>query len=79
MKRTAYNWQYGDCLYRVEHWRNASADMCPFTVYMLSSNNGKGPGCFVGYFDTKLDAENAIKNSTTKTLKTKMNGGMILP
>ena len=54
MKRTAYNWQYGDCLYRIEHWRNAPNDVCPFTVYMLSSNNGKGPGSFTGYYMTNI-------------------------
>ena len=79
MKRTAYNWQYGDCLYRIEEWRNAPKDMCPFTVYMLSSNNGNGPGGFVGYFMTKMKAEEAIQKSTIKTLKTKLSGGMILP
>jgi|TARA_B110000444_G_scaffold247905_1_gene271121 hypothetical protein len=79
MKRTAYNWQYGDCLYRIEHWRNAPHDVCPFTVYMLSSNNGKGPGNFVGYFTSKTKAEDAIKKSSIKTLKTKMTSGIILP
>ena len=79
MKRTAYNWQYGDCLYRIEEWRNAPKDVCPFTVYMLSSNNGKGPGCFVGYFMSKAKAEEAIQKSTIKTLKTKLSSGMILP
>lgn len=79
MKRTAYNWQYGDCLYRIEEWRNAPTGVCSFTVYMLSSNNGTGPGGFIGYFNTKIEAEDAIKKSTTKTLKINMNGGMILP
>jgi hypothetical protein len=79
MKRTAYNWQYGDCLYRIEEWRNAPKDVCPFTVYMLSSNNGNGPGCFVGYFMSKKKAEDAIQKSTIKTLKTKLSSGMILP
>tara|TARA_A100001037_G_scaffold244817_1_gene225860 strand:+ start:48200 stop:48412 length:213 start_codon:yes stop_codon:yes gene_type:complete len=69
----------GDCLYRVEEWRNAPKDVCPYTVYMLSSDNGAGPGCFVGYYMTKAAAESAIQKSTTKTLKTKMSGGMILP
>lgn len=79
MKRTSYNWQYGDCLYRIEEWRNAPKDVCPFTVYMLSSNNGNGPGCFVGYFMSKMKAEEAIQKSTIKTLKTKLSSGMILP
>ena len=79
MKRTAYNWQYGDCLYRIEEWRNAPKDVCPFTVYMLSSNNGNVPGCFVGYFMSKAKAEDAIRKSTIKTLKTKLSSGMILP
>ena len=79
MKRTAYNWQYGDCLYRIEEWRNAPNDVCPFTVYMLSSNNGNGPGCFVGYFMSKTKAEEAIQKATTKTLKVKLSSGMILP
>ncbi len=79
MKRTSYNWQFGDCLYRIEEWRNAPKDMCPFTVYMLSSNNGTGPGGFVGYFMSKMKAEEAIQKSTIKTLKTKLSGGMILP
>lgn len=79
MKRTAYNWQFGDCLYRVEEWRDAPAGVCSFTVYMLSSKNGTGPGCFVGYFNTKAEAEDAIKKSTTKTLKVKLSSGMILP
>ena len=79
MKRTWYNWQYKDCLYRIEQWRNAPKDVCPFTVYMLSSNNGKGPGCFVGYYMTKKKAEEAIQKSTIKTLKVKMTSGMIIP
>ena len=79
MKRTSYNWQVKDCLYRIEEWRNAPKDVCPYTVYMLSSNNGNGPGCFVGYFMSKRDAEDAIQKSTIKTLKTKMSSGMILP
>ena len=79
MKRTAYNWQYGDCLYRIEEWRDAPLGTCPYTVYMLSSNNGRGPGCFVGYFMTKYEAEEAIKKSTSKTLKVKLSSGMILP
>lgn len=79
MKRTSYNWQYGDCLYRIEEWRNAPNGVCPFTVYMLSSNNGNGPGCFIGYFMSKTKAEEAIQKSTIKTLKTKMSSGMILP
>ena len=41
MKRTAYNWQFQDCLFRIEEWRNAPSGVCPFTVYMLSSNSGK--------------------------------------
>jgi hypothetical protein len=79
MKRTFYNWQYGDCLYRIEEWRNAPKDVCPFGVYMLSSKNGNGPGCFVGYYMSKKDAEDAIKKSSTKTLKVNLSGGMILP
>ena len=79
MKRTFYNWQYGDCLYRIEEWRNAPKDVCPFSVTMLSSKSGTGPGCFVGYFMTKHEAETAIKKSTTKTLKVKLSSGMILP
>ena len=79
MKRTSYNWQYGDCLYRIEEWRNAPNGVCPFTVYMLSSNNGKGPGSFIGYFMSKSDAEDAIQKSTIKTLKVKMSSGIILP
>ena len=79
MKKTAYNWQYGNCLYRIEELKNAPSGICPFTVYMLSSNNGLGPGCFVGYYMDKIAAENAIKKSTIKTLKVKMSGGMILP
>jgi len=79
MKRTFYNWQYGDCLYRIEEWRNAPKDVCPFSVYMLSSKNGNGPGCFVGYYLTKKDAEDAIKKSGIKTLKVKLSSGMILP
>ena len=78
MKRTSYNWQYGDCLYRIEEWRNAPKDVCPFTVYMLSSNNGNGPGSFVGYFMTKQEAEDAIQKSTNKTLKINLSSGMIL-
>ena len=46
MKRTFYNWQYGDCLYRIEEWRNAPKDVCPFSVYMLSSKNGNGSHLF---------------------------------
>jgi len=79
MKRTSYNWQYGDCLYRIEEWRNAPSGVCPFTVYMLSSNNGNGPGCFIGYFMSKSDAEDAIQKSTIKTLKVKLSSGIILP
>ena len=79
MKRTAYNWQYGDCLYRIEEWINAPTDVCPFTVYMLSSNGGRGPGRFLGYYMTKDAAEAAIKKSTIKTLKIKLSGGMVLP
>tara|TARA_B100000900_G_scaffold410798_1_gene429273 strand:+ start:922 stop:1161 length:240 start_codon:yes stop_codon:yes gene_type:complete len=79
MKRTAYNWQYGDCLYRIEELRNAPKDACPFTVYMLSSNNGQGPGGFIGYYMNKKAAEDAIQKSTTKTLKVKLSSGMILP
>ena len=79
MKRTAYNWQFQDCLFRIEEWRNAPSGECPFTVYMLSSNSGKGPGGFVGYFMTKKDAEYAIQKRTIKTLKVKLSGGMILP
>lgn len=79
MKRTFYNWQFGDCLYRIEEWRNAPKDVCPFSVYMLSSKNGNGPGCFVGYYLSKKDAEDAIKKSATKTLKVKLSSGMILP
>ena len=80
MKRTWYNWQVGDCLYRVEQWRNAPKDVAPFTVYMLNSQNGNGPGGFVGYFMTKQDAEDAIqKSSTTKVLKFNKSNGMILP
>jgi hypothetical protein len=79
MKRTFYNWQFGDCLYRIEEWRNAPKDVCPFSVYMLSSKNGHGPGCFVGYYLSKKDAEDAIKKSATKTLKVKLSSGIILP
>ena len=79
MKRTAYNWQYGDCLYRIEEWKNAPTGVSPFTVYMLSSNGGKGPGSFVGYYMNKTAAETAIKKSTIKTLKIKLSGGMVLP
>lgn len=79
MKRTFYNWQFGDCLYRIEEWRNAPKDVCPFSVYMLSSKNGNGPGCFVGYYLSKKDAEDAIKKSATKTLKVKLSSGMVLP
>jgi hypothetical protein len=46
---------------------------------MLSSNSGKGPGGFVGYFMNKKAAEDAIQKSTTKTLKIKLSSGMILP
>jgi hypothetical protein len=46
---------------------------------MLSSKNGNGPGCFVGYYLSKQDAETAIKKSATKTLKVKLSSGMILP
>ena len=80
MKRTWYNWQVGDCLYRVEQWRNAPKDVAPFTVYMLNSQNGNDSCGFVGYFMTKQDAENAIqKSSTTKVLKFNKSNGMILP
>jgi len=79
MKRTTYNWQVGDCLYRIEQWRNAPADVSPFTVYLLSSNHGKGPGGFIGYFKNKSDAEYAIKKSTSKSLKIKFSSGIILP
>lgn len=79
MKRTWYNWQVGDCLYRIEQWRNAPSGVCPFSVYMLSSKNGNGPGGFVGYFMTKQEAEDAIQKSTIKTLKVKLSSGMILP
>jgi len=79
MKRTAYNWQYGDCLYRIEEWKTPPRDVCPFTVYMLSSDSGRGPGRFLGYYMTKDDAEDAIQKSTTKTLKVKLSSGMILP
>jgi len=79
MKRSSYTWQYGDCLYRIEEWRNAPNDVCPFTVYMLSSNNGKGPGNFVGYFMSKVKAEAEIQKSTIKTLKIKLSSGMVLP
>ena len=48
MKRTAYNWQFQDCLFRIEEWRNAPSGVCPFTVYMLSSNSGKGPVVLLG-------------------------------
>ena len=79
MKRTAYSWQVGDCLYRIEEWKNAPKDVCPFTVYMLSSKNGTGPGGFIGYYMNKRAAEAAIQKSTIKTLKIKMSGGMVLP
>lgn len=80
MKRTAYNWQVRDCLYRIEQWRNAPSGVCPFSVYMLSSRNGNGPGGFVGYFMTKQEAEDAAqKSSTTKVLKINKTGGMLLP
>jgi len=79
MKRTFYNWQVGDCLYRIEEWRNAPKDICPFSVYMLSSKNGRGPGGFVGYYNSKSEAEDAIKKSTIKQVKTKFSGGMVLP
>tara|TARA_Y100001933_G_scaffold135347_1_gene134579 strand:+ start:1303 stop:1542 length:240 start_codon:yes stop_codon:yes gene_type:complete len=79
MKRTAYNWQVSDCLYRIEEWRDAPKGVCPFAVYMLSSNNGNGPGGFVGYFMNKKAAEDAIQKSTIKTLKVKLSSGMILP
>ena len=79
MKRSAYNWQYQDCLYRIEEWRNAPKGTCPYTVYMLSSKSGKGPGAFIGYFMTKTEAEDAIIKSTIKSMKTNFNGGMILP
>jgi len=79
MKRTAYNWQLADCLYRIEEWINAPTGTNPFTVYMLSSNNGQGPGGFIGYYMTKKEAESAIQKSTIKTLKVKLSGGMIIP
>ena len=66
MKRTAYNWQFGDCLYRIEEWRNAPKDVAPFTVYMLSSNSGKGLGGFVGYFMTKKAAKMLFKKVQQK-------------
>jgi hypothetical protein len=46
---------------------------------MLSSNNGNGPGAFIGYYMTKKQAEEAIQKATTKTLKVKLSSGMILP
>ena len=49
MKRTWYNWQVGDCLYRVEQWRNAPKDVAPFTVYMLNSQNGNAWICWLFY------------------------------
>ncbi len=79
MKRTMYTWLYDDCLYRIEVWRNAPKDVCPYTVYMLSSNKGKGPGKFVGYFMTKEKAENAIKKSSAQIIKPKMKGSILLP
>ena len=79
MKRTYYNWQVADCLYRIEEWRNAPSGVCPFSVTMLSSKNGTGPGCFVGYFMSKKEAEDAIQKSAIKTLKVKLSSGMILP
>ena len=54
MKRTAYNWQYGDCLYRIEEWRDAPLGTCPYTVYMLSSNNGRLNGLLCGIFHDKI-------------------------
>ena len=69
MKRTAYNWQFGDCLYRIEEWRNAPKDVAPFTVYMLSSNSGKGPGGFVGYFMTKKAARRCYSKKYNKNLE----------
>ena len=48
MKRTAYNWQFQDCLFRIEEWRNAPSGVCPFTVYMLSSNSGKTLAVLLG-------------------------------
>jgi len=74
-----YTWLYDDCLYRIEIWKNAPKDVCPYTVYMLSSNKGRGPGRFVGYFMTKDDAETAIKKSSAKTIKPKMKGSILLP
>jgi hypothetical protein len=53
--------------------------MCPYTVYMLSSNKGRGPGKFVGYYMTKDKAETAIKKSSAQTIKPKMKGSMLLP
>ena len=78
MKRTSYNWQHADC-FTEQKSGETHQKICPFTVYMLSSNNGNGPGGFVGYFMSKMKAEEAIQKSTIKTLKTKLSGGMILP
>jgi hypothetical protein len=46
---------------------------------MLSSDRGRGPGKFVGYFMTKEKAENAVKQSSAQLIKPKMKGSMLLP
>ena len=46
-----------------------SKDVCTFSVYMLSSKNGTGPGGFVGYFMTKQEAEDAIQKKYNKNLE----------
>ena len=59
----------GDCLYRIEEWRNAPKDVAPFTVYMLSSNSGKGCAGFVGYFMNKKAARRCYSKKYNKNLE----------
>ena len=66
-----------DCLYRIEEWRNAPKDVCPFSVYMLSSKNGNTYlFCWILFEQKRWKMPS---KSTTKTLKVKLFIGMILP
>lgn len=82
MKITVSPFNIGGCNFRVEEFRDIDeVGVAPFRVYLLSTNHGKGPGRFVGYFKTFDDVRREMKRITGVTyaqLPTQ-NGNLILP
>jgi hypothetical protein len=82
MKLTVLPFNIKGCDFRVEEFRDVDEEgFAPFRVYLLSTNHGKGPGRFVGYFKTFDEVRKEMKRITGATyaqLPTH-RGNLILP